>query len=227
MKKSVFALALASLLGMAASAQAATVTFTADKALTKTNWLDTLVLGKFDSHLGHLNSIDFTITGLTQGLGRTENLSAVASNATLTLSSTFTLSRAGNNLLVVNNPVFTKTFALNPFDGSIDFGGTSGASTGTITHSASSSAHDTSASDFVAFSAAGGGFINLNLAAVGASRATGGGNLTSAFTTKSSGHVSVTYNYAPVPEPETYAMMLAGLGLLAAARRRKNAKKLG
>ena len=29
---------------------------------------------------------------------------------------------------------------------------------------------------------------------------------------------------APVPEPETYAMLLAGLGLLGFARRRKNQK---
>jgi hypothetical protein len=227
MKKSVFAIALASLLGLSVSAQAATITFTADQALTKTNWLNSLVLGKFDTNLGQLTSIDFSVTGLTQGLGRTENLSPIASNATLTLSSTFTLSRAGNNLLTVTNPVFAQTFALGSFDGTIDFGGRSGGSTGTIVHSTTSAAHDTTASDFAAFSAAGGGFINLDLAAVGASRATGAGNLTSAFTTKSSGHVEVTYNYAPVPEPETYAMMLAGLGLLTAMRRRKNANKLG
>lgn len=228
MKKSVFAVALVSLLGLGASAQADTITFSADKVLTKTNWLETLVLGKFDTNLGQLTSIDFTVTGLTQGLGRTENLSSVNTNATLSLSSTFTLSRAGNNLLVVTNPVFTQTFALNPFDGTIDFSGASGANTGTLTHSAVGTASSTSAVDFAAFSAAGGGFINLNLGAVGSSRATGAGSLTSAFTTKSAGSVSVTYNYAPVPEPETYAMMLAGLGLLGfAARRRKNVKKIG
>ncbi len=228
MKKSVFAVALVSLLGLGANAEANTVTFTAEKVLTKTNWLETLVLGKFDTNLGQLTSIDFTVTGLTQGLGRTENLSPFATNSTLTLSSTFTLSRAGNNLVVVNNTVFAQTFALNPFDGTIDFAGASGGSTGTLTRSTTGSTHSTSTSDFAAFSAAGGGFINLNLAAVGSSRATGAGNLTSAFTTKSAGSVSVTYNYAPVPEPETYAMMLAGLGMLGfAARRRNSSKKIG
>ena len=35
--------------------------------------------------------------------------------------------------------------------------------------------------------------------------------------------VVTDYTLAPVPEPETYAMLLAGLGLLGLARRRKQA----
>ncbi len=39
-----------------------------------------------------------------------------------------------------------------------------------------------------------------------------------------SGYLSANFNVSAVPEPETYAMMLAGLGLLGFAARRRKAK---
>jgi hypothetical protein len=227
MKKSFLAVAIVSLLGAVASAQAATITFSADQALTRTNWTSNLLLGKFDTHLGTLTSIDFSVTGLTQGTSKVENKDAIARNFTTTLSSTFTLSNGSTTLVTAVNPVFSQNFSFTAYDGRTDFAGTSGASTGLISHSQSNSFHSTSAADFAAFSANGGGNISLALAAVGASRVIGSGNFVSSITTQSGGNVSVTYNYLPVPEPETYAMMLAGLGLLGLTRRRSNGKKIG
>ena len=65
MKKSIFTLAFAGLFGLAASAGAATITFTADKALAKTDFVSTLALGKFDTNLGTLTGISFGLSGYT------------------------------------------------------------------------------------------------------------------------------------------------------------------
>jgi probable HAF family extracellular repeat protein len=52
----------------------------------------------------------------------------------------------------------------------------------------------------------------------------GGGVLTEAQGINNLGQVAVISSPIPIPEPETYAMMLAGLGLLGfIARRRKTA----
>ncbi len=226
--KTFVSLALVSLLGITASAQANTVTFTASKPITSTNWSDILSLGKFNTALGTLNSIRFDLTGTVQGIGKAESLDASATNVTLSLGSTLTLTRPDASTLVVSNPLFAKNFSFTSFDGAIDFGGTSGGSTGTQTSSKSNSFTSTSANDFALFSALGGGLINLGLSGVGVSNGSGSGNLITSFQTASAGNTSVTYDYtaAPVPEPETYAMMLAGIGLLAFANRRKASKAL-
>ncbi|OEZ98991.1 PEP-CTERM motif protein [Janthinobacterium sp. HH107] len=227
MQKSLIALAAAAVLslGAASSAQAATqtISFSADRALGATNWSDTLGLGKFDSNLGTLTSIKFHLEGAVQGSGRTESLDASASNVTLSLASLLTLYRPDNSTLLVANPLFTQTFALSAFDGSIDFAGTSGASTGLRSSTGSNGYTSASASDFALFSSAGGGLIYLGLNAIGSSMGSGAGNLLTQFQTSASGRVAVTYEYvSAVPEPETYVMLLTGLALAGVmARRRK------
>ncbi|WP_409026792.1 choice-of-anchor E domain-containing protein [Janthinobacterium sp. SUN098] len=226
MQKSLIALAAAAVLslGAASSAQAATqtISFSADRALGATNWSDTLGLGKFDSNLGTLTSIKFHLEGAVQGSGRTESLDASASNVTLSLASLLTLYRPDNSTLLVANPLFTQTFALSAFDGSIDFAGTSGASTGLRSSTGSNGYTSASASDFALFSSAGGGLIYLGLNAIGSSMGSGAGNLLTQFQTSASGRVAVTYEYvSAVPEPETYVMLLTGLALAGVMMRRR------
>lgn len=229
MKKSLFALAAAGLfsVGAVSQAQAAvqTVSFNAERAVGTTNWSDTLGLGKFDSSLGTLTSIKFDLSGVVQGSGRAESLDFAASNVTVSLASLLTLYRPDASTLVVANPLFSQQFSLSGFDGTIDFGGTSGASTGPRSSTGSNSFTSSSASDFALFSAAGGGLINLGLNAIGSSTANGSGNLISQFQTSAGGQVAVTYEYvSAVPEPETYVMLLTGLALAGVMARRKSAK---
>jgi hypothetical protein len=227
MKKSLLAVALTGLLAFAASAQAATVSFSVDRPIGLTDWTDSLALNKFDTSLGHLTSIKFTLTGSVSGRGLAENLDEDApTSVLLNLASTVTLYRPDASTLVVTNPLFSQTMNLAAFDGNIDFAGPSGATTGLRTASATEFVISTSANDFALFSAQGGGLINLGISGAGVSEAIGSGNLASGFETAAGARATVTYNYAPVPEPETYAMMLTGLGLLAFARRRQAAKKL-
>ncbi|MGX9714327.1 choice-of-anchor E domain-containing protein [Janthinobacterium lividum] len=226
MQKSLIALAAAAMVGFGAmsSAQAATqtITFSADRALGATNWADTLGLGKFDSNLGTLTSIKFHLEGAVQGSGKAESLDASASDVTLSLASLLTLYRPDNSTLLVANPLFTQTFALSAFDGSIDFAGTSGANTGPRSSTGANSYTSGSASDFALFSSARGGLIQLGLNAVGSSTGSGSGNLLTQFQTAASGRVAVTYEYiSAVPEPETYVMLLTGLALAGVMTRRR------
>lgn len=229
MKKSFFALAAAGLfsVGAVSQAQAATqtVTFTQARAVGATNWNDILGVGKFDSNLGTLTSIKFGLTGLVQGVGKAESLDAAASDVTLNLAALLTLTRPDASTLTVANPLFSQQFSLSAFDGSIDFAGTSGASTGSRSSNGYGAFSSNSSSDFALFSAAGGGLINLGLKAIGSSSATGSGNLVSQFQTAAAGDVSVTYEYvSAVPEPDTYLMLLTGLALAGVMARRKSAK---
>lgn len=226
MKKIIAALAVASIFGAVGSAQAEVVSFTANKATATTAWTDLLSFGKFNSNLGTLNSITFELGGTVSGTGRAESLDAAASIVTLSLSSILTLTRPDGSTIVVTNPVFSNNYSLSAFDGAIDFAGSSGAFTGQVSSSHTESFASSSTNDFALFSQAGGGTISLNLGATGQSNGSGAGNLITQFATSAAGQVKVSYDYtaAPVPEPETYAMLIGGLGLLGLVRRR-SAKK--
>lgn len=222
------AVAAAALLAVASvGAHAESIPFSAEHAASLTDWSDTLSLGKFDSNLGTLTSISFTLDGTVSGVGKTENTGASDANLTLNLGSDLTLTRPDQSVLVVTNPLFTQAFAgVASFDGTLDFAGASGRVTDSAIASKSGSFTSVSASDFALFSQAGGGNINLGLFAAGKSTTSGTGNVVNQFVTNALGKTTVTYNYtAAVPEPESYALMLAGLGLMGAVARRRRAAR--
>ena len=223
MKKIFAALAIAAALTPFTSAQAATISFSDSKAMATTNWTDVLSFSKFDTSLGTLTSIKFDLSGAVQGSGNAESLDAAASDVSLSLGALLGLTRPDGSTLVVTNPLFSQVFNFSAFDGSINFGGTSGGSTGTVSANGANFFVSSSASDFSLFSALGGGTIDLGLNAVGNSSGTGAGNLVTQFNTAAAGNVVVTYTYTSasvVPEPATLATLIAGLGLMGAVRRR-------
>lgn len=226
MKNSAIVLAVVAFLGSAATAHADSVSFSSSVPLTSTNWNNTLGLGLFDTNLGTLTSIDFGLSGTVSGTGRVESEDAAASVVNVQLGSTLTLMRPDTSTLVVTNPLFSQNFNFTAWDNNTDFGGTSGGTTGLVSNTGSNSFNSVLATDFSLFSQAGGGSINLILGAGATSSASGNGNLVASLSTKASGIATVTYNYiaTPVPEPETYAMMLSGIGLLAFVRRRQPKK---
>lgn len=227
MKKVLAALAIAAALSPLSSAQAGTISFESSKAMSPTNWNDALSFGKFDTSLGTLTSIRFDLSGIVQGIGNAESLDAAASTVTLSLGSLLSLTRPDGSALVVTNPLFTQVFNFSSFDGGINFGGTSGGTTGTVSASGKEFFISGSASDFALFSALGGGTINLGMRAIGNSSGTGSGNLLTQFNTSASATAKVTYTYTSaveVPEPASLATMLAGLGLIGALRRRAGSK---
>jgi len=229
LKKTFAALAFAAALIPFASAQAAVISFSNSIGMQETDWSELLRLNKFDTKLGTLQSVQFDLSGVLQGSGEAENKSSRAAKVTISLGSEMTLTRPDGSLLVMTNPLFKKDYNFSGYDRVLDFGGTSGARTGLIEISDSDSFISLLAGDLALFSAAGGGFIDLGISAIGHSEAIGSGNMSSNFENFASASATVTYTYDPVvvevPEPATLATMVAGLGLIGAARRRRAAKK--
>ena len=166
------------------------------------------------------------LTGFVEGCARLENTSpSSGSDVKLTLASSLKLTRPGDAApLVVATPIVINNFAASPFDGVVDFAGSSGATLAAISGSKFNKFDYNSDADKTLFT--GLGSITLPLSAVGTSRANGGASTISFFDTRTRGEVTVTYNYHAVPEPRVYgalgAMLCAGFALLRQRRSKKS-----
>lgn len=219
--KFLFASALA-----VASANAATITYNSGTISdTPTNWSSSLGLQEFNPTLGTLNSITFTLNGDVSGSVKVENTGSSAATVNSALAATLTLERPDTTQLVVVLPKATFTDSLSAFDGTIDFGGTSGVTHSGISASTSQvSATLTDATDLALFK--GTGILSLPAVAVGSSAANGGGNLVAQFISDAGASASVTYDYTPgtpatTPEPSSMALMGLGLGAAGLIGRKK------
>lgn len=208
---------------MASGASAASVTYTDSVGLSATNFSGlTLSVPQFDGSLGVLQSIDFTLNGLVEGVAEVESRDALPAVINLDLGAEITASTTAINILAVVLPVASETFNATAFDGSIDFGGTSGVTYGALSAS-DSDTRTLTGSDMAEF--IGAGSVDIFLAATGQSSATGPGNVISSFTTDAGGDIEVTYNFddptTPIPLPAAGWMLIAGLAGLSFVKRRR------
>jgi hypothetical protein len=173
----------------------------------------------FDSSLGTLNSVTVGFTGTGLFTQMYENTSPNSGNiivSTHTLVMTLLQPDATTTLFNLNQSE-AHTYPVNPYDGTLDFGGSSGG-IGTYGVNLAGSSILTSGAGLAQFTSA--SLVNLYLGAVGTfSSSDTTGNSARGGLISAGANVSVTYDYTPVPEPSTFALMFGGLLLLPATRR--------
>lgn len=222
--------AAAALILTAAFAQAATVSYASQTiALAVTDWSSFLDLQQFNPSLGQLNSVTLDLTADLAGKAQVESRSSRASTLTANLAATLTLTRPDTGqVLVVSAPLVSKVFAAAAADGVKDWAGASGKTYDNLSLSLAQTASFNDAATLALFT--GTGTVSAPLSAVANSRVAGT-SFYSLFETQAGGHAQVTYDYSPitsqvssVPEPRSWALMLAGMGVLGTlARRRRSA----
>lgn len=187
---------------------------------TRTNWNSSVTLPKFDSSLGELVRVRWQIVGQVTGNAAFESLDGADTTITTTLSASITMTRPDSSVLSVVVPVVNNSDAVTAFDGTIDFGGTSGKSYAGLAGTASASSASVAAADIALFTAMSPGeTISLPVIAAGTSSGSGAGNLLLLFSTFASASVTVCYEYTVIPAPSALGVLALG-GLVAMRRRR-------
>ena len=216
MKKLIAVLAVS---GLAASA-VADVSYSGSIPVSSTNWSSAITVPQFDpSLLGpgeEMYCVMIKLTGSVEGRIRAESLDAAPSLIDATLSAEIT-ANAPAGLQVITVPLSTTMFPASAFDGSIDFGGTSGFDTGTVAGGDMDSNSVMLPSDLSPY--VGLGNILIPVSAQGTSTVSGSGNIVSIINTAAGVGLEITYKTRQIPTPGAAA--LVGIGGLMVARRRR------
>ncbi len=184
-----------------------------------TNWSAIATLPKFDTGLGTLQQIDITLASEFHGTIGVESLDNTGTVINSQLSVNASVMRPDMTVLVGGMPMANFSDPLGPFDGTVDFMGSSGALHLAVnaTDSVSTTSFDT-----VFFSGPPGnpGTIDFPAMAVGSSTASGGGNVVTQFTVTATANVQICYTYAPnvppvfqPPTPQCNSILMATAGV--------------
>ncbi|MEI7575929.1 MAG: PEP-CTERM sorting domain-containing protein [Armatimonadota bacterium] len=207
-------------LGLASISGAQVITQTQSFGFAPTNWTNSLTFNKFNPALGNLTSIVVSLTGQLNGEIKFEWLET-GSGASVTgnLAGQVKIQKPDLSNLVVTSPLATTSDTVSAYDGTTDFGGTSGKTYSALSATDTQMNTLTGPADFALFSGA--GTIALPIAGSSFSGVTTSpaGNITSNADVLAKASATITYNYTPVPEPAS--MIALGLGLTGLAARRK------
>jgi len=178
---------------------------------SEANWSQTINIPQFNSSLGTLNAIKVTFRCVVDGTLRGENTSPT-SDAILTSTLSANCLTSGFNLSL--SPSTNFSFNAQPFDGVLDFGGTSGFTNSDLTDSAFGSTAFLSDSNTLN-QFAGSGNVTFSISATGASVVTGPGNFVAGTTTFAQGFITVEYDYTPVAPAPSEVPTLSEWGMIA------------
>lgn len=187
--------------------------YTGAVPLQTTNWNAIVTIPKFDPALGTLTGVECGVDGYVEGTAFGENTGVSPNTINIQLKATQTLTAPDSTVLVQVVPLYNEVQNLPGFDGSLDFGGTSGftlpRNTGTV--SATNVVTTPSAlTQFIATSP--GETINLPMSTVGQSVLSDTtGNSARGVTTKASVDVRCRYQYEVIPDPVVPEVALAAL----------------
>jgi hypothetical protein len=189
---------------------------------SSTQWVDitsgfqTVSLNQYND-ADPLEKVIFEVQGTFNGTIRVENTAAAPQDITATLNGNYTLTK--NSVDVVSCIAsFSKVYNCTAFDGSVDWGGTSGFSDN-ISKSASNTTTYTAGVDDLSEYIGSGAFDVTVLRQVLAT-ATGSNDMDAWCSAAAVGKVGVTYVFAP--EPGSIATLLTGcVGLVGFGLRRR------
>jgi len=199
----------------AGTSSAAVQTFTATTLYSTADFTTQLMLNKFDTSLGNLDSVTFWIDGTANTtLTVTNNKAKKTPDISITASLSATLPGASG--VVMTPSVMTANFNSLLLKNESQ----------TVTGSASLASSVFSV-DSAYFSLFKGSASDKLLAPLTLSASSSEDNVTNIDITKvtegsATAHIEYSYTVATVPEPETYGMMLLGMGLVALVAKRKS-----
>jgi hypothetical protein len=193
------------------TAFSATISYSGSVALTETDWADSVSITQFNPALGTLNSVQINVDAHLEGSARFEHRGNKPATITMGVWADFQVQRPDASYLVGASPGLFADELVTNFDGTLDFGGTSGRTYDPFSADLSNAEVTSDAADLALFT--GTGDIVLPVRADATSGAMGSGNLLLDVQTLASAGVTVTYDYAPVPEPSAL-VGLAGMGLV-------------
>lgn len=174
---------------------------TSSVPLTLTNWNQTVSIPRFDSSLGVLTAVHVQLGAHLEGSAGVENPSFFGEVVPMQFAVQTSITRPDNTLILVATP--SQNFAphLSGYDGTVDFGGSSGAFFPNLSVDVIPSPTVTLSAplDLALFSGptSNPGTIALNVASIGTSTATGSGPIITTFLSRSSAQITVCYDYEP------------------------------
>ena len=198
-----FRIATLLLAGLPAVAQAQTSQqcYQDSVPVSTTNWQEQMSVPQFDPALGTLVSVDITLSGTISGEAKAENLSPSPGMLDFMYQAEIELFDIGGTSLIVTTPQLNLQDNVTGYDGTTDFGGTSGVTHGNLSVSDSDGASapaDVPLADFIGL-----GTLTLDVDARGTSTVSGPGNVVSQFITNAEATLDVCYNYiAADPGPD-------------------------